>query len=673
MHNLLKGITGYLAFLLIASVPAVFAHGDAETEKGDLTAGGGGTGGPFAAHNIRFLSQLTLAQLGAGAGVRGNDIWGWTDPLDGRDYALVGRSNGTAFVDVSDPANPVYLGTLPTATGNSAWRDIKVYADYAYIVSDGNGAHGMQVFDLTQLRSITTPPVTFAETSHYSGFTKAHNLAINEATGFAYASGTNTYSGGLHFIDITNPVLPVSAGGFAADGYTHDNQVVIYTGPDTAYRSREISFNANEDTLTIVDVTVKTAPVQLSRSGYSGSAYVHQGWLTEDQRYFLSNDELDEYYNPAINYTRTHMWNVTDLDAPVYMGYYQAQVQSIDHNLYTHRGLVYEANYTTGLRVLDYSDIANGSLTEVAWIDTHPAKDSLTAFDGAWSVYPYFASGIVVIGDRDEGLVVVKLIEADMAIIDVVAPATVVQYQSVDFNLSVRNNGPDAATDTVLAAVLPAGLTFVSAVAGQGVCTESSGTVTCTLGSLADGAATNVYLTATAGTPGMQTIAMTLTADEVDTLAVNNATAISIEVLQDSDGDGLSDDFESALGTDPYNPDSDGDDLTDGQEVNYDGDPDYTPGQDTDPNSPDTDADDISDSDDPLPLSFHYNDGDLAPFGVPDGLINAADLLICQRIVIGAIAATELELAHGDLHPSGTPNGVIDLPDCLLLQRILMQ
>jgi hypothetical protein len=41
--------------------------------------------------------------MGADGNVRGNDIWGWTDPLDGREYALVGRNDGTAFVDVTDP------------------------------------------------------------------------------------------------------------------------------------------------------------------------------------------------------------------------------------------------------------------------------------------------------------------------------------------------------------------------------------------------------------------------------------------------------------------------------------------------------------------------------------------------------------------------------------------
>jgi choice-of-anchor B domain-containing protein len=381
-----------LACLLFFAVHSPFAHG-----------------GPFAAQNIDFLSQLTLAEMGAGTGVEGSDIWGWTDPQTGGEYALVGLSDGTAFVDVSDPTAPLYLGFLPTFTGNNPWRDIKVYADHAFIVSDNNGVHGMQVFDLTQLRSVTSPPVIFGETAHYSGFQEAHNIVINQDSAFAYAVGTDTFSGGMHFIDIADPSNPVAAGGFGADGFTHDAQVVNYAGPDTGYVGREIAFCSNTDTLTIVDVSDKNNPSQLSRTGYAASGFMHQGWLTADQRYFLSNDETDERDNPAINFTRTHLWDVADLDAPVYMGFYEASVQSIDHNLYTHRGLVFEANYTSGLRVLDLGDIANTSLSEVAWIDTHPAIDSLTLFKGAWSVYPFFASGTVIIGDINEGLITVRL------------------------------------------------------------------------------------------------------------------------------------------------------------------------------------------------------------------------------------------------------------------------
>ena len=83
--------------------------------------------------------------------------------MTGRDWALVGRSDATAFVDLSDPTRPRYAGELPLTEGaiENLWRDIKVYRDHAFIVADGAGSHGVQIFDLTQLRDAAGPPVTF--------------------------------------------------------------------------------------------------------------------------------------------------------------------------------------------------------------------------------------------------------------------------------------------------------------------------------------------------------------------------------------------------------------------------------------------------------------------------------------------------------------------------------
>src|SRR5690554_7849912 len=104
--------------------------------------------------------------MGGTSGTDANDIWGWTDPLTGREYAPVGLSNGTSFVDVTDPSNPVYLGRLPAHSENSLWRDIKVYADHAFVVSEA-WDHGMQIFDLTRLRDVANPPATFTADAHY--------------------------------------------------------------------------------------------------------------------------------------------------------------------------------------------------------------------------------------------------------------------------------------------------------------------------------------------------------------------------------------------------------------------------------------------------------------------------------------------------------------------------
>jgi choice-of-anchor B domain-containing protein len=396
------------ALLLLTAPAASSAH-----EKG----GGGVTPGPttalsnetctegqadvFPCSNVDLRAFVPLADLGGG---EGNDVWGWTDTSNGREYALMGLSTGTAFIDVTDPDTPVYLGNLPSRTLVSSWRDIKVYQNHAFIVSEA-AAHGMQVFDLTRLRSVASPPQSFSRDAVYNGFANAHNLAINEDTGFAYAVGTNTCDGGLHIVDIRSPLNPTVAGCFADDGYTHDAQCVLYDGPDTEHRGREICFNANEDTLTIVDVTDKAVPVQLARVGYVGFGYTHQCWLTPDHRYLLADDELDEI-NAGHN-TRTYVWDVSDLDAPVVVGQHTGNSAAIDHNQYVHGGHVYQANYTSGLHILRIDDLSAAILTEVASFDVVPASDNPT-FNGAWSVYPFFNSGIVLLSGIEQGLFVLQ-------------------------------------------------------------------------------------------------------------------------------------------------------------------------------------------------------------------------------------------------------------------------
>lgn len=361
----------------------------------------GGMAGPYACDEVDMMANMPLSTFNAS---RTNDIWGWTDPMDGKEYVLLGLFNGTAFVDISDPENPVYLGKLPTQAAGTTWRDIKVYQNHAFVVSEESG-HGMQIFDLTELRSVVSPPVMFSNTAHYTQFGGAHNIVINEDSGYAYAVGTNTCAGGLHMINIQNPTSPANAGCFSTDGYTHDAQCVNYNGPDLDYSGAEICFNSNEDTLTIADVTNKAAPVQISRTGYAGSDYTHQGWLTEDQRYFLLGDEGDE--SQFGHNTRTYIWDLIDLDNPVLMGNYTGPNASIDHNMYIVGDYVFQSNYSSGLQILDISDIANANLSMVAFFDTYTTSNNAN-FAGTWSNYPFFESGYVAVSSRDEGLFILS-------------------------------------------------------------------------------------------------------------------------------------------------------------------------------------------------------------------------------------------------------------------------
>lgn len=352
------------------------------------------------------LSELTINGFGGGA-IEGNDSWGWTDPTTNKEYALVGLSSHTAFVDVSDPVNPILLGILPTATVNSIWRDIKVYQNHAFIVSEAPG-HGMQVFDLTRLRNVPSPPETFTADTHFTDFGKAHNLFINETSGYAYVVGTSrsgTFSGGALFINIQNPTAPISEGGFGAGGYSHDVQVINYTGPDTDHTGKEILVGSNENEIVIADVSNKANPRVLSTVAYSNIGYTHQGWFTEDLNHFIVGDELDE--QNIGNNSRTLVFDLSDLDNPTYDFDYFGPTLAIDHNGYVKGNEYFLANYRAGVRVLDISQIASNTITEIGFFDTYPESDSAN-FNGVWNVYPYFTSGNIIISDIERGLFIIR-------------------------------------------------------------------------------------------------------------------------------------------------------------------------------------------------------------------------------------------------------------------------
>ena len=396
------------------SIISTFSTGIGSTSIKNKIECTSGFAGSYPCKDMDLMSFTDKTEIGGSNSTSLNDIWGWTDPQTGKEYALVGMSNGTSFVDISNPENPIYIGRLPTQTNNSTWRDLKVYQNHVFIVSEAGG-HGMQVFDLTELRNFNGNPSTFSNTAYYSGFGNAHNIFINEDTGFAYAVGTQTCGpGGLHIIDISTPSMPSKSAcvsdpntGRSNTGYSHDVQCVVYDGPDSEYVGKEICFGSNETRVWIADVSTKSEDNSGAKTiglGSYDNYYTHQGWLTEDHRYFIVNDELDESNN-AYNNTRTLIWNVEDLNNPEIHETYFGPTPAIDHNNYIIGNNVYMSHYAAGLRVMDISDISNP--TESAYFDVYPSNNN-TSFNGTWSNFPFFNSGSIVVTGIDEGLFVVR-------------------------------------------------------------------------------------------------------------------------------------------------------------------------------------------------------------------------------------------------------------------------
>jgi len=423
--------------------PAILGHsggGDLEVKRVPQTGKGmPSVAGPFPdTVGMDFLGQLTNEQLGvdrliwSGAAFL-SDIWGWTSPDTGDEYALIGTSSGVAFARITDGSDPgaakapEFLGMIPTTdtqTQRNWWWDLRTYRHYVYYVTEVNGA-GVAIFDLRKLdgRSAVEPGTEAAyleADARYNagGYLRAHNIAIHEASGSAYLIGASKIDGadptftddGVIILDLSNPLAPVEVGTIIGDDIdSHDMQVVTYNGPDAKHVGKRIGFISNGEALDvrIYDVTNPAAPVLLSATHYPGASFTHQGWPTEDHRFFIFGDEEDELFglqdprNPDLPDTaRTYILDISNLEAPALSGTFDSPAASIDHNLFVKGDKVYQAHYTAGIRVLDIMPTATGiSLSEGGHMDTEPRLPNnnmnynFNIFAGPWGVFP--SSGAV--------------------------------------------------------------------------------------------------------------------------------------------------------------------------------------------------------------------------------------------------------------------------------------
>ncbi len=113
-------------------------------------------------------------------------------------------------------------------------------------------------------------------------------------------------------------------------------------------------------------------------------------------------------------------------------------------------------------------------------------------------------------------------VSTDLAITKTDSPDPVTAGSNLTYTITVTNNGPFDATGVTMTDPLPAEVTFVSATPSQGTCSESAGTVTCVLGSLANGTNATVGIVVTPPVPGTITDTATVTGDQSDPNPANN-------------------------------------------------------------------------------------------------------------------------------------------------------
>lgn len=406
---------GTAALLVLSS--AAFAHEDDPKAKSweppfigpiwrlaDQGGADGGVAESFAADGVQLLGWFPVTTFDA-SNSSGNDCWGYVSP-SGREYAIIGLSNGTGIVEITNPEAADIVTFLPGP--QSLWRNVKVYKHWLYAVSEGGG--GIQVFDLDQIDAgiVTTLPSVST-----GGASATHTMIINEQTGYLYRMGGG--GNGLRIYNLEpNPGTPVYVGAWS-DRYVHDGMVVNYTsGP---YAGKEVFLacgglnNGYTQTgLSIIDVTNKASLQVMSTFYYPNAFYCHQIWTTPDLKYGYINDELDES-NAGI-YSLGRIVDLTNLSAPVLAGTYDTGLGTVDHNEYVRGDKLFCSNYKSGIRIFDLTN--KTAPAQVGWFDTYPADDS-AGYAGLWSNYPFFPSGTIIGSDIQRGLFIWRLSDSTLS------------------------------------------------------------------------------------------------------------------------------------------------------------------------------------------------------------------------------------------------------------------
>lgn len=320
-----------------------------------------------------------------------NEIWGLA--VNGHEYAIVGSTAGTHFIDITDPGQPFEAHFVPGAYqgGGVIHRDYHDFRGYLYAVCD-EGPSTLQIIDIRNL-----PDEIDVVYDSGQVIRRSHNIFIDTASAKLYALAMDSNQGGsaaMRIINISNPLNPVPLGSYnnfggLSVGHVHD-----------AYVRDGIAFlNCGGSGFAIVDFSSPLSPQTLSTlTDYPFRGYNHSGWLTDDARYYYMADE-----------THGADMKVIDVSDPCeieVVGTFDADVpnpSSIPHNQIVACNYLYVSYYYDGLVVYDISDPANPQ--KVLYYDTYPEPDG-GSYKGAWGIYPFLPSGNILVLDMQSGLFV---------------------------------------------------------------------------------------------------------------------------------------------------------------------------------------------------------------------------------------------------------------------------
>ncbi|MBU2969486.1 choice-of-anchor B family protein [Pseudoalteromonas sp. C2R02] len=386
-----------------------------------------GSAAGFECQNVDLISHIPLTSI-SGSPFSGSDIWGHIDLNNNKEYAIMGHDKGVTVFDLSVPSQPKQVGTISGIA--TSWRDIKVYqyfdntlnAYQAFAYTTAESSDGIVIIDLNNLPNSVSKinqlnqKEQFIHNVYISNVDYGLGLALPGSEANVIALGGSKSGGAFRSYSLSDPTnIPISFENSQASrlDYTHDAASAFIKderaqrdcGEASGKCTVLVDFNENE--MRVWNISNSNEAKLLSSITYNevsdDNKYVHSGWFSEDNRYVYLHDEFDETRG-SLN-TTVRIFDLQNLTAPVQVASWKSNNPTIDHNGFARGNRYYMSNYERGLTILDISDPINP--VEIGFFDTFPSSNN-SSFNGAWGVYPFLPSGLILLSDINSGLYVLK-------------------------------------------------------------------------------------------------------------------------------------------------------------------------------------------------------------------------------------------------------------------------
>lgn len=347
--------------------------------------------------NINLLAHLDPETDNTGSDNRKySGCWGWYQSSKNKEYAIVGTSKQTYFIDVTNPTSPLISDSVLAKHTGCTWREMKTYQHYCYIVSDQCQPNGLQIVDMQYL-----PDSVHVVYDSNVLFELSHTIFIDHDRMYCGApkDAITGYQSPLRVYSLANPESPVLLRSLENDinstiiDYVHD----MFVRNDTIFAStgwkglQVLTFNTTTNTFSLIQ----------AYDGYPFDGYNHSSWQTDDRKTIVFADEVSAGL-PA------KVIDVSDLNNIVLVDTIRSHYGATAHNPYIiGNNWCWMSSYQDGLYLYDISNPSNTSI--YGYFDTHPqhgVNDNFTtdAYRGNWGAYPYLPSKIIIACDMQNGV-----------------------------------------------------------------------------------------------------------------------------------------------------------------------------------------------------------------------------------------------------------------------------